>query len=89
VSMNEQQAVEKKPKVIIMANLTKEEVFAVMQAAKRQLENPRDIAFAMATAHSLEMKLADLVDDIAKEHAYFAQKAKEYSQKTEQDGSDS
>ncbi|MDD3670300.1 MAG: DUF3783 domain-containing protein [Sphaerochaetaceae bacterium] len=61
-------------KVVLMANFTKEEVFAVMRAVKSQLPAQSEVAFAVATDHSLEMKLKDIVKDVSEEHAYFKNK---------------
>ena len=57
-------------KVVIMHGFTKEQVFTLMRAVKREFGTQEDIAFAMTTARSLENKLADVVNDVAEEHAY-------------------
>ena len=57
-------------KVAILHGFTREEIFAVMRAVKRELGPDKDVAFAMTTKHSLQLKLQDVVDDIAQEHAY-------------------
>jgi len=57
-------------KVAILHGFTREEIFAIMRAVKRELGAETDVAFAMTTTHSLQLKLQDVVDDIAQEHAY-------------------
>jgi len=57
-------------KVAILHGFTREEIFAVMRAVKRELGPDKDVAFAMTTAHSLQLKLQDVVEDITQEHAY-------------------
>jgi hypothetical protein len=57
-------------KVVILHGFTKEQIFAVMRSVKRELGPEADVAFAMTTAHSLEMKMGDVIGDIAGDHAY-------------------
>jgi len=57
-------------KVAILHGFTREEIFTIMRAVKRELGPDKDIAFAMTTKHSLQLKLQDVVDDITQEHAY-------------------
>lgn len=56
--------------VVILHGFTKEQIFAVMHAIKRELGSSADVAFAMTTPHSLQMKLGDVVKDISQDHAY-------------------
>lgn len=58
-------------KVVIMDGFSHEEIFSVMRAVKGQLGQDVDVAFAMATPHSLEMKLKEIISDVKEEHAYF------------------
>lgn len=57
-------------KVVILHGFPNEQIFAIMRAVKRELGPKEDIAFAMTTPHSLEMKLQEVVSDVAEEHAY-------------------
>ncbi len=57
-------------KVLVMNGFTREELFKVMRAVKREFENPQDLVFAMTTENSLEMKLKDVIRDVSEEHAY-------------------
>ncbi len=41
-----------------------------MRAVKQSIEQPELAAFAMTTEHSLQLKLGDVVEDVAAEHAY-------------------
>ena len=58
-------------KTIILHGFSQEEALKVMGAVKAGWENPKEIAFAMSTPHSVEMKLGDVLADIAEEHRYF------------------
>jgi hypothetical protein len=57
-------------KVVVAHGFTHEEIFALMRAVKREFGKDVDIAFAMTTEHSLQMKLEDVVKDIGEEHQY-------------------
>jgi hypothetical protein len=57
-------------KVAILHGFTREEIFAIMRAVKRELGAETNVAFAMTTKHSLQLKLQDVVADIVQEHAY-------------------
>lgn len=63
-------AMDQQQRVIIMHGMTKAEIDLVMRAAKKQLENPRDVIFAMTTENSLKMKVADLIEDLTEDHNY-------------------
>lgn len=70
-------------KVVLLAGFSKEEVFTVMRAVKQELGKSTDVAFAMTTARSLEMRLQDVIADITAEHAYFKHKAANPSSQTQ------
>ncbi|WP_422477728.1 DUF3783 domain-containing protein [Pleomorphochaeta sp. DL1XJH-081] len=57
-------------KVVILHGFTNEQIFAVLRAVKREIGTTEDVAFATTTAHSLEMKLKEVVKDVSEEHAY-------------------
>lgn len=57
-------------RVIIMHGLSYAEIDLVMRAARKQLENPRDVIFAKTTENSLKMTVADLIEDLSEDHAY-------------------
>lgn len=57
-------------KVVLLHGFTKEQIFAIMRAVKRELEPAENVAFAMTTPNSLQMKTADLIQDIQGDHAY-------------------
>lgn len=57
-------------RVVIIHGFTKEEIFSVMRAVKREMGVDSDIAFAMTTPKSVEMKLEDLIKDVREEHTY-------------------
>lgn len=68
-------------KVVIMDGFSQEEIFSVMRAVKGHLGQATEVAFAMATPHSLEMKLKEIISDVKEEHAYF-KKQKQAQQET-------
>ena len=41
-----------------------------MKAVKKELGKDVDVAFAMTTEHSLQMKLGEVVQDVGAEHQY-------------------
>jgi hypothetical protein len=57
-------------KVVIAHGFTHEEIFALMKAVKKELGKDVDVAFAMTTEHSLQMKLGEVVQDVGAEHQY-------------------
>jgi len=57
-------------KVIIMNGFTFEEINKIINAVKKEFENPRDLIFAKTTDNSLQMKLADLIVDMSEDHEY-------------------
>lgn len=57
-------------KVVILHGFSHEEIRRVMRAVKQSIEQPELAAFAMTTEHSLQLKLGDVVEDVAAEHAY-------------------
>ncbi|MDD3822311.1 MAG: DUF3783 domain-containing protein [Sphaerochaetaceae bacterium] len=57
-------------KVVILHGFTKDQIFALMRAVKRELGTEADIAFAMTTPHSLGMQLDELIKDVSQDHAY-------------------
>jgi hypothetical protein len=60
----------KNERVIIMHGLSNAEMDLVMRAAKRELENPRDVIFAKTTENSLKMKVGALIEDLSEDHNY-------------------
>lgn len=62
--MDEQQ------RVIIMHGMSLAEIDLVMRAAKKVLENPRDVIFAKTTENSLKMKVQALIEDLTEDHNY-------------------
>ncbi|MGI6433729.1 MAG: DUF3783 domain-containing protein [Sphaerochaetaceae bacterium] len=59
-----------KQQVIILHGFDKEAVFTLVRAIKREAGAEADIAFAMTTPNSLTMKLGDVVQEVAADHAY-------------------
>lgn len=59
-----------KEKVVILHGFSREQIFTIMRAVKSVMEVQEEIAFAMTTPHSLTLKMADVVKDVAEEHAY-------------------
>ncbi len=57
-------------RVIIMHGLSYAEIDLVMRAAKKQLENPKDVIFAKTTENSLKMKVEELIEDLSEDHNY-------------------
>jgi Txe/YoeB family toxin of Txe-Axe toxin-antitoxin module len=53
-----------------MHGLSYAEIDLVMRAAKKQLDNPKDLIFAKTTDNSLKMKVADLIEDLSEDHNY-------------------
>lgn len=66
----EQHNQDDRAQVVILHGFTKEQIFAVMRTVKRELGPEVDVAFAMTTARSLEMKMGDVIEDIVGDHAY-------------------
>ena len=63
---------EKTP-VVILHGLSNEQIFAVARSVKQTLGHAMDVAFATTTAHSLQMRLQDVITDVTQEHAYMKQ----------------
>ena len=53
-----------------MHGLSYAEIDLVMRAAKKQLENPKDVIFAKTTENSLKMKVEELIEDLSEDHNY-------------------
>ena len=53
-----------------MHGLSYAEIDLVMRAAKKQLENPKDVIFAKTTDNSLKMKVEELIEDLSEDHNY-------------------
>lgn len=53
-----------------MHGLSYAEMDLVMRAAKKQLENPRDVIFAKTTENSVKMTVSELIEDLSEDHAY-------------------
>ncbi|MFW5826781.1 MAG: DUF3783 domain-containing protein [Alkalispirochaeta sp.] len=73
-------------RAIIMHGLSLAEIDLVMRAAKKELENPRDVIFAKTTENSLKMKVKDLIEDLAEDHNYLRENPPE--QLARKDGND-
>ena len=58
-------------KTVILHGFSSQEALAVMRAVKAASADPGAIAFAMSTPNSVEMKLGDVLADLAEEHRYF------------------
>ncbi len=65
-SMNQDMAA---AKVVFMHGFTNEEAVAIMRAVKAALADPGAVAFSVSTPSNLEWKVADLVREVAEEHA--------------------
>lgn len=70
-------------RVIIMHGLSYAEIDLVMRAAKKELENPRDVIFAKTTDNSLSMKVRDLIEDLSEDHEYLKNNPPEIPPRTE------
>ncbi len=57
-------------KAVILHGFSREQIFTIMRAIKREMGPEEDIAFAMTTPHSLTMQLGEVVKDVTEEHAY-------------------
>ncbi len=57
-------------KVIIMNGFSNAEIARIMKSVKSLFDNPRDLIFAKTTETSLQMKLADLIEDMSEDHEY-------------------
>ncbi len=66
-------------KVVVINGFTREEVFRIVRAVKAASESPGEVAFAMTTENSLEMKLKDVIIDVASEHEYMTRQQRENS----------
>lgn len=64
-----------------MHGLSLAEIDLVMRAAKKELENPRDVIFAKTTENSLKMKVKDLIEDLAEDHNYLKENPPEQLKK--------
>lgn len=68
--MEQKQRDETTGKVVILHGFSNEQIFAILKAVKREMQGAEDIAFATTTAHSLQMRLQDVISDVTQEHAY-------------------
>ena len=66
-----------------MHGLSYAEIDLVMRAAKKELENPRDVIFAKTTDNSLSMKVRDLIEDLSEDHEYLKNNPPEIPPRTE------
>jgi hypothetical protein len=57
-------------KVILLNGFSTEEAIAVMRAVKALVQDPADIAFAMATETNLHWTVSELIELVAEEHRY-------------------
>lgn len=57
-------------KALILHGFSKEQIFTIMRAIRREMGTEVDIAFAMTTPHSLTMQLGEIIKDVTEEHAY-------------------
>ncbi len=65
-----------KSKVLIMNGFSNQEISLIMKTLKEQFEKPEELIFATTTAHSLEMKVREVIEDLSGEHEYFKNKNK-------------
>ena len=60
-------------RVIIMNGFRHDEIVRIMRVIKTLFDKPRDLIFATTTPSSLQMKLADLIVDMSRDHRYLAE----------------
>jgi hypothetical protein len=57
-------------KFILLHGFSREELSAVMRAARSAVKDPADIAFAVTTEANADWKVRDLVREVTQEHEY-------------------
>jgi len=80
-------------KVVYLHGFDRQELFALVDIIKKNVENPRSIAFATSTKNNLEMKVKELIVEVRSDHDYMsaqreaakARKAQESRQETGQE----
>ncbi len=58
-------------KTVILHGFSPEQALALMRTVKAAWPDPGEIAFAMSTPNSVEMKLKDVLEELAEEHRHF------------------
>jgi hypothetical protein len=58
-------------KIILLHGFSREEAMTVMRSVKSGWPDPKELIFATSTPNSVEMKLGDVLADLAEEHQYF------------------
>lgn len=60
---------EQQQAVIVLHGFENREISLIMRAVKGALAK-RDIIFAKTTAHSLKMRVSELIEDVSEDHRY-------------------
>ena len=58
-------------KTILLHDFSQEEAVKIMRLVKSAWTDPKELVFAMSTPNSVEMKLGDVLEDLAAEHLHF------------------
>lgn len=61
-------------KVIYIHGFSKKELFALVDLIKKNVSDPRSIAFATSTKNNIEMKIKDMIREVRSDHAYMEER---------------
>ncbi len=57
-------------KVIYLHGFAKQELYALVDLIKKSAVDPKSIAFATSTKNNLKLTVAQLIQEVRKDHAY-------------------
>ncbi len=57
-------------KVIYFHGFDRQELFQLLDIIKKNIANPREIAFATSTKNNLELRVRELIQEVRKDHNY-------------------
>ena len=57
-------------KVIYLHGFAKQELYALVDLIKKSSADPKAIAFATSTKNNLKLTVAELIQEVRKDHAY-------------------